>query len=96
MTDVEAPTYIARDTYTGRHSVLRVKATAASFTAAELAARSPSGIIWESFGHPFPGREGFARGRYVADAAGNLHVYDSDGAKEIIHPADRSIRVLTS
>lgn len=94
----DAPTFIDRDTYSGRHSVLRDPATvkAASFTAAELAALAPTGIIWESFGHPYPGKEGFGRSRYVATAAGDLHVYDSEGAKVIIHPAGRSIRVLTS
>jgi hypothetical protein len=94
----EAPAYIARDEYAGRHAIHRpvAKVRAASFTAAELAAHAPTGVIWESFGATFPGRESFGRNRYVADAAGNLHMYDSDGAKVIIHPADRSIRVLTS
>lgn len=94
----EAPTYIARDTYVGRHSVdRRIGAVqAASFTASELAAMAPTGIFWESFGHPFPGYESFTRRRYMADAAGNLHMYDGDGARKQIHPADRSIRVLTS
>jgi hypothetical protein len=92
----EAPHYIARDTYAGRWNVLRKNAKAASFSAAELAAMAPTGIIWESMGHPFPGREGFSRSRYVADAEGNLHIYASDGHRVIIHPASRMIRVLTA
>lgn len=87
--------YIARDIHAGCHSVLRSKPKAASFTAAEIAAMAPTGILWESFGHPFPGREGFGRSRYVAAANGDLHIYGSDGAKVIIHPASRRIRVLT-
>lgn len=96
MTKTEAPEFIARDTYADRHTVLRSNAKAASFTAAELAAFAPEGIIWESFGYPFPGREGFSRSRYVASPEGDLHIYDSDGAKKIVHPAGRSIRVLTA
>jgi hypothetical protein len=94
----EAPAYIARDTYVGRHSIHRpvARVKAASFTAAELAAMNPTGIIWESFGTTFPGRESFGRRRYIADAGGNLHIYDSDGARKQIHPATRTIRVLTS
>jgi hypothetical protein len=92
----DAPLFIARDTYTGRWSVLRKNAKAASFTAAELAAMAPTGIIWESMGHPFPGREGFSRSRYVAAPNGDLHIYASDGHRVIIHPASRMIRVLTA
>ncbi len=92
----DAPLYIARDTYAGRHAVLRRNARAASFTAAEIAALAPTGIIWESFGYPFPGREGFGRSRYVAAPNGDLHIYAGDGHKVIVHPAARSIRVLTA
>ncbi len=97
-TAAEAPAYIARDTYAGRHSIHRpvAKVKADAYTAAELAALAPTGIIWESFGATFPGRESFGRRRYVADAAGNLHIYDSDGARKQIHPAARAIRVLTA
>jgi hypothetical protein len=94
----EAPAFIARDTYRGRWSVLRNTDTvkAASFTAAEIAALAPTGVIWKSFGHPFPGREGFGRERYVATAEGDLHIYNSDGALSIIYPAARVIRLLTT
>jgi hypothetical protein len=100
MTDqtiTEAPAYIDRDTYTGRYTIHRptVRVQAASFTAAELAELSPTGVIWGSFGTTFPGRESFGRNRYVADSAGNLHLYDSEGRRVIIHPAGRAIRVLT-
>lgn len=93
-----APAHIARDAYTGRHSIHRKTAAvkAASFTAVEIAAMAPTGVIWESFGATFPGRESFGRSRYVADAEGNLHIYNSDGGKTLIHPATRSIRLLTS
>lgn len=90
------PAYIARDSYSGRHAVLRRKAKAASFKAAEIAAFAPTGVIWESFGHPFPGREGFGRSRYVAAPNGDLHIYASDGHLVIVHPAERVIRVLTA
>jgi hypothetical protein len=97
-TATDAPTYIPRDTYTGRHSIHRpvAKVKADSFTAAELAALAPAGVVWESFGATFPGRESFGRSRYVADTEGNLHIYDSNGRKVLIHPAGRSIRVLTA
>ncbi len=98
MPNTEAPLYIARDTYTGRHAIHRpvAKVKAASFTAAELAAMAPTGVIWESFGATFPGRESFGRSRYVADSEGNLHIYDSEGARTLIHPATRLVRVLTA
>lgn len=94
----DAPTYIARDTHAGRHAIHlpTAKVRADAYTAAELAALAPTGVIWESFGATFPGRESFGRSRYVADADGNLHLYNSDGAKVLIHPAARAIRVLTA
>lgn len=96
-TQTEAPAYIARDTYAGRHSIHRpnAKVKAGSFTAAEIAAMAPEGVIWESCGATFPGRESFGRSRYIADGAGNLHIYDSNGRKILIHPAERKIRLLT-
>ncbi|KAF4408615.1 hypothetical protein [Streptomyces lycii] len=50
--------------------------------------------MFESFGH-VGGVERFSRTRYVADSAGRLHCYDSDGARKIIHPAGRKLRILT-
>jgi len=97
MTTNEAPKYIARDTYAGRHSIHRpnAKVKAGMFEAREIADMDSEGVIWESFGATFPGRESFGRSRYVADGEGNLHIYDSEGALVIIHPADRKIRLLT-
>ena len=94
----EAPTFIARDTHEGRHSIHRKNSAvkAATFTAAEIAALAPTGILWASFGATFPGRESFGRSRYIATPNGDLHLYDSNGRKVIVHPADRKIRVLTS
>ncbi len=93
----DAPAHIDRDTYAGRHSIHRpnAKVRAATYTAVELAALAPTGVIWESFGATFPGRESFGRQRYIADGAGNLHIYASDGHKVIVHPAARKLRVLT-
>lgn len=98
MTNTEAPAYIARDTYAGRHSVhpFRGKRKVGVFEAREIAALAAEGIIWESFGAAYPGRESFGRSRYVADTDGNLHMYNSEGVKVIIHPASRRLRVLTN
>ena len=37
----------------------------------------------------------FARTRFIADSEGDLHGYDSNGRKVIIHPADRKVWFLT-
>lgn len=90
-----APDYTDADTYTGRWNRRGVPAGmwASMFAAAELAALAPEGIVWTSFSH-IRGREYFRRERYIADDAGNLHVYDSNGRKVIVHPAARPLRVL--
>lgn len=87
------PDYINSDTYTGRHTVAFSprKYKVAFYKAGELAGE---GVFFESFGR-VNGVESFCRTRYVADPAGNLHCYDSDGALKIIHPADRMLRILT-
>jgi hypothetical protein len=92
-----APDYTAPDTYAGRWTRRGVPAgmRVGVFTAAELAALAPEGVMWESFGHA-SGRECFGRTRYVADGAGNLHTYAADGHKVLIHPAGRPLRVLAS
>jgi len=97
MTKTEAPKFIARDTYAGKYSIHRpvAKVKAGVFLASEIAEMAPEGIVWVSFGATFPGRESFGRERYVADEEGNLHVYDSNGAKVIVHPAGRKLRLLT-
>ena len=89
-----APRYIARDTYTGRWARgLSANVFAVAIPARDLAAEAAEGVIWESFGH-VNGRERFGRSRYVADSEGNLHVYNSDGGKTLVHPAGRVLRVL--
>jgi hypothetical protein len=96
-TETAAPAYIALDDYKGRWTVCKRTPRAASFQAREIAELvGREGVIWESFGHPFPGTEGFGRSRYVADSTGALHIYNSEGGKVLVHPADRWIRVLTT
>ncbi|MGW2515035.1 hypothetical protein ACWC0A_37835 [Streptomyces scopuliridis] len=92
-----APNCIAQDTYVGKHSVVGIRAglRVTAWNAGELAGLSREGVIFDSFGHLRSGRELFGRTRYVADAEGNLHCYSSDGAKTIIHPAGRRLRILT-
>lgn len=88
--------FIAPDTYTGRHVVSFniARYRVAEYTAAELIEFGCEGSFFESFG-TVGGVEQFGRTRYVADDAGNLHCYDADGARKIIHPADRVLRILT-
>lgn len=93
-----APAYTVRDPYQGKWMITPVLGDgrrASVFTAAELAEMAPNGIIWESFGTVVAaGREGFCRSRYIADADGHLHFYDSDGGKVSICPPDRGVRLL--
>ena len=90
-----APEFIGKDDYQGRHTVAAGKRfRTTTWEARELAALSREGVIFVSFGH-VGGVERFGRTRYVADAAGSLHCYDSDGAKKIVHPAGRTLRILT-
>jgi hypothetical protein len=91
-----APDYIGKDEFTGGHTVKfnPRKYQVARYSAAELALLSDHGVFFESFGS-VRGVEHFGRTRYIADGQGNLHCYDSDGAKKIVHPASRALRVLT-
>lgn len=90
-----AADYITKDTYTGRHTTaLRKGFRVTVWTARELAELAPEGVIFESFG-TVGGIEKFGRSRYQADSDGNLHLYDSDGAKKIVHPASRKLRIIT-
>lgn len=99
LDSLAAPEYIESDEYQGSHTVRfnsrkhRV-ATYAAFELATFADASGTAVIFESYGH-VNGVERFCRTRYRADSNGNLHGYDSDGAKKIIHPFDRKLRVLT-
>lgn len=94
--EIAAPEYIAEDTYTGKHGATgtRKGLRVATWLAGELAGLSAEGVIFESAGHTRGGQELFGRTRYLADVDGNLHCYDSDGAKKIIHPAGRALRIL--
>jgi hypothetical protein len=96
-----APAFIARDTYTGHWTCTGVPIgrQVGTFTASELAtmlgADGPF-IVWEFSGNTRGRGPLFTRSRYVADAEGNLHGYDSNGRKVIVHPAGRAVRVLTA
>jgi len=87
--------YIARDTYTGKYTMKlnANKHKVAVYTAREIAGFVAEGAVFESFGTVY-GKEQFGRTRYIADAEGNLHCYDSEGVRKIIHPADRKLRIL--
>lgn len=91
-----APEYIGKDTQTGRHTVAfnPAKYRVAEYTAREIGRLAGTGVIFESFGH-VNGREHFSRSRYIANEDGSITMYNSDGGRSIIHPADRVIRVLT-
>lgn len=88
---------IAKDAYTGKHTIRfsSAKHKVITCTARALAQFSSEGAVFESFGH-VGGGECFGRTRYVADSEGNLHCYDSNGERKIIHPADRKLRILVS
>lgn len=89
-----APDWIEADDYTGRHSTARLKGTRVeSWKASALAERAREGVVFASFGH-VRGREMFSRNRYVADRTGAIHLYAADGAKVIVHPASRPLRIL--
>lgn len=93
ITETTAPDRIAKDDYQGKYTI-RGSRKSAMWSAKEIAQIKGEGIIWESFGR-INGREHFGRTRYVADAKGNLHCYDSAGRKVIIHRAARKLRLLT-
>lgn len=92
-TTSDAPRYLHRDTYTGRHRMtVRAPYRVTAWKASELAEMAAEGVIWERFTKSEGGK--VARSRYVADADGNLHMYDHFGGKTIIHPADRVLHIL--
>lgn len=99
--ETTAPAYLAKSTRTGKWSIAlgpNRRASgyfATSITAADLAAESTEGTVYESFGTPSGRRfEHFGPSRYVADAEGNLHMYNDEGRKVLVHPANRELRVL--
>lgn len=93
-----APAYILADGYHGRAiKYFNDPARLGWAPAATLAAQFGAGVItpvWEFFGRNDAGQLMFARTRFVADEAGNLHGYDSTGRKVITHPADRRVKFL--
>ena len=93
-----APAYIPADSYHGRAiKFFSDPARLGWAPAATLADSFGEGVItpvWEYFGTNDAGQLMFSRTRFVADAAGQLHGYDSTGRKVIIHPADRRVRFL--
>lgn len=92
----KAPLYLSRETYTGRWWMDRFKPGygARTFTAAEVAAHAASGAIWKDSGSVH-GRVTYFRERYLADADGNLHLYDSNGRKVGVHRADKPLSIAT-
>lgn len=102
MTNTTAPEYTDRDTYTGKWRVTKSPRNAAygigSASARDLADTYGAGtpfIIWEYVGNLHNGLQLFVRTRFIADSEGDLHGYDSNGRKVIIHPADRKVWLLT-
>lgn len=93
----EAPAYLPRDTYQGKHTLRSNRVRSDVFEARELAAMANGQVIvlWESAGHMRDGVQLFCRARYMPLSDGSLVGYDWAGAREIIHPADRKIRIWT-
>lgn len=101
MTTITAPAYVARDTHQGKWQTTSPRGARRTdvFTASELgqyAREDGFVVLWELSGHTRSGRELFTRHRYLPTADGRLHGYDSEGARKIIHPADRALRVATA
>lgn len=93
-----SPDYIAADTHTGRWSRVGIPAgmRADTFTAAELATLFGAEFtVWEHSGHVRDGRPLFVRSRFVPNADGSISGYDSHGRLVIVHPAGRTIGILT-
>jgi len=91
----EVPKFIERDAHEGRHWRRGVPKGFRTdvYTAGELAAIKPEGVIWEV--QAIDGRPALFRSRYRADGDGNLHLYAADGHRTIVHPAARRLRILT-
>ncbi|QBP30272.1 hypothetical protein KDW77_gp58 [Mycobacterium phage Pinnie] len=93
-----APDYIGVTTYHGRAvKYFNDPARLGWAPAGTLAEQFGAGVefsLWEYFGQNDARQLMFSRTRFVADAAGNLHGYDSTGRKVIIHPADRRVKFL--
>lgn len=93
-----APQYLARDTYTGRHTFRSNRVRSDAYTARELAAFGNVGeilVLWESAGKMRDGVTLYVRSRLIPQADGSLVGYNADGGRSIVHPADRTLRVRT-
>lgn len=93
-----APEYLSRDTYTGRHTLRSNSVRSDAYTARELAAFGTVGevmVLWESAGKMCYGVTLWVRSRFVPQADGSLVGYNAEGGRSIVHPADRTLRVLT-
>lgn len=91
---MSAPAWIGKDTHQGPWSrTVRPPYRLERWPAGDIATTvGREGIFWSWYtSHPV---ERVARNRYVADDDGNLHCYDSDGRKVIVHPADRVLWIL--
>lgn len=93
------PDYITPDTYKGRWQVThRTDAHLGRRSArwiAEHIGEGNTAVVWEFSGHTRSNRLLFTRTRFIS-ANGELHGYDSDGAKKIVHPADRVIGFISA
>lgn len=97
LAQTDAPAYLERDTYQGKYTLRSNKVRSDVFKASELAAMANGQVIvlWESAGRMRDGVQLFCRMRYLPQADGSLVGYDADGARKIIHPADRKIHIRT-
>lgn len=97
MKTTEAPDSIKADRHPGKRQLTGTARRSDVFTAAELATTAPDGTpftLWEFSGH-VGGQPLWTRTRYIAQGDGSLVGYDAEGARKIIHPRDREIRILT-
>lgn len=93
-----APKYLARDTYTGRHTLRSNRVRSATYTARELASFGKVGevlVLWESAGTMRDGVALYVRSRFIPQADGSLVGYDAEGGRSVVHPAERTVRVRT-
>jgi hypothetical protein len=93
-----APAHIARDTYTGRWTLRGDNLPSRRFTARKLASLGKVGevlVLWECAGSMPGGERLYVRTSFVPQADGSLVGYDADGARKVIHPAERVLRVRT-
>lgn len=95
----QAPDYIDPDTYSGRRAVThrtedRLGRRSAGWLAAHIG-EGNTATVWEYSGRTKSNRLLFVRTRFVS-ANGELHGFDSDGRKTVIHPANRMIGFISA